>query len=307
MASTPDTPRARGDHDAPHISPVTPSEDIRTVVINEVSWGAVFAGAVVGLIAQLILNMIGLGIGLASVNPIGSDNPSAGGAGIAAGIWWIVSGLLAAFVGGMLAGRLSGKPKESTAGWHGVISWAVTTIAVIYLLSSAVGGILGGAVGAVGGALGGVAKTAGSAAQMAAPAVANSDDPLGGIERQVRAASGGDPAAARDAAVSAMRAVVTGDPAKAAQARQEAAEAIARADNVPLPEAQARVARYEAKYRAQIADLKERGTRAAATATNAVSTGSLVGALALLLGAGAAWLGGRRGAVEPTVTGRFRP
>ena len=55
MADThhPDTPRNRGDHDAPHMSPMTPAEDMRTVVINRISWGAVFDGAVLALVAQL--------------------------------------------------------------------------------------------------------------------------------------------------------------------------------------------------------------------------------------------------------------
>jgi hypothetical protein len=39
-----DTPRARGDTSAPHMSPVTPAEDARTILINKISWGAVLAG-----------------------------------------------------------------------------------------------------------------------------------------------------------------------------------------------------------------------------------------------------------------------
>ncbi len=65
MAATyqPDTPRNRGDADTPHMSPVTPAEDARTIVINKISWGAVLAGVVVALVTQLILNMIGVGAG----------------------------------------------------------------------------------------------------------------------------------------------------------------------------------------------------------------------------------------------------
>jgi hypothetical protein len=48
----PDTPRNRGDDDAPHLSPTTPAEDARTVLLNEVSWAAVFAGVVVALVCQ---------------------------------------------------------------------------------------------------------------------------------------------------------------------------------------------------------------------------------------------------------------
>jgi hypothetical protein len=74
----PDTPRNRGDSDAPHMSPVTPAEDARTILINQISWGAVLAGVVVALVTQLILNMLGIGIGAATLDPgAGSgENPS---------------------------------------------------------------------------------------------------------------------------------------------------------------------------------------------------------------------------------------
>jgi cytidylate kinase len=65
----PDTPRNRGDYEARHVTPVTPAEDARTILLNKVSWGAVFAGVVVALVTQLILNMIGIGIGAATPDP----------------------------------------------------------------------------------------------------------------------------------------------------------------------------------------------------------------------------------------------
>ena len=70
MANQPATPRARGDSDAPHLSPVTPAEDARTILINQISWGAVLAGVVVALTAQLLLNLLGVGIGLSTIEPL---------------------------------------------------------------------------------------------------------------------------------------------------------------------------------------------------------------------------------------------
>lgn len=114
-----------------HSSPVTPGEDLRTIALHEISWGAVFAGVFVALILQLILNLLGLGLGLTSVSLTEGDNPAASTVSIGAGLWWVVSGILAAAVGGYMAGRLSGKPVKSSAGYHGLISWAVTTFVVI--------------------------------------------------------------------------------------------------------------------------------------------------------------------------------
>ena len=155
VQSNPDTPRNRGDEDAPHFSPTLPSEDARTVLINQISWGAVFAGVVVSLAVQLILNMLGVGVGASTIDPLAGENPSVKGFSIGAGLWWTVSGIIAAFAGGHVAGRLAGKPRESTTSWHGLVAWAMATLVVFYLLTTALGGLVGGAYRTVAGAMGG--------------------------------------------------------------------------------------------------------------------------------------------------------
>lgn len=307
MADTtyqPDTPRNRGDDDAPHLSPVTPAEDARTVMINKISWGAVLAGVVVALVTQLILNMIGIGIGAGTLDPGAGagENPTASGFSIGAGIWWTLSGILAALAGGYAAGRLAGQPKESTAGWHGLTAWALTTLVVFYLLTSTLGGLVGGAFRTVTNAAGGAVQTA---AQAAGPTLASRvTDPFASIEQELRG-GGDDPQSLRDSAVAAVRAAVTGDEAGAAEARGRAAEALARAQNIPVDEANARVAQLEQQYRQTVETTRREATEAADTAASAVSRGALFGSVALVLGALAGWFGGRLGAVEPTVTGRL--
>jgi hypothetical protein len=299
----PDTPRNRGEGDAPHVSPVTPAEDARSVLLNRVSWGAVLAGVVVALVAQLILNMIGIGIGASTLDPgAGADqNPSARGFSIGAAVWWTASGIVAALAGGFAAGRLSGQPKEASAAWHGLTSWAFTTLVIFWLLTSTIGGLLGGAYRGLASTAGGAIQTA---AQTAAPALAANAGPFDAIERTMRGAMGGnDPAALRDGAVAAMRAAATGDPQQADVARARAAEALAKAQNIPVEEARTQVQQYEQQYRQAAETTRREATEAAATATRAVSRGALIGALSLLLGAVAGWFGGRMGAVEPTITG----
>jgi hypothetical protein len=308
----PDTPRNRGDTDAPHMSPATPAEDARTIMLNKVSWGAVLAGVVVALVTQLVLNLLGIGIGAATLDPAAGagENPSVTSFSIGAGVWFALSGILASLAGGYAAGRLAGKPKESTAGWHGLTAWALTTLVIFYLLTSTIGGILGGAYRTVTGALGNVAQTVGStaqtAAQVAAPNLSRAADPFSGIEQSVRGATGGnDPAALRDAAVAAVRAVVTGNQQQAQDARERAAQAIARAQNIPPEQARNQVQQYEQQYRQSVDQAKQQATQAADATAKAVSRGALFGAIGLLLGAIAGWLGGRMGAVEPTLTDRF--
>ena len=308
----PDTPRNRGDYDAPHVSPVTPAEDARTIMINRISWGAVFAGVAVALVCQLIFNMIGLGIGAATIDPLqgASGTPSASGLSIGAGIWWTLSGVLASLAGGYVAGRLAGKPKESTAGWHGLTAWAFTTLVIFYLLTTTIGGIVGGAYRTVTNAVGSVASTVGSAAQtaaqIAAPNLSKVADPFSSIEESLRGSTGAnDPAALRDAAVAAVRAAVTGDEQKATEARERAAQAIAKSQNISVEQARTQVQQYEQQYRETVAQAKQQATQAADKAAKAVSSGALAASIALLLGGLAGWFGGRMGAVEPTVTGGF--
>jgi hypothetical protein len=286
---------------------VTPAEDARTILINKVSWGAVFAGVVVALVVQLILNLFGVGIGAATLNPATSDNPSAASFSMVAAIWWTVSGIIASFAGGYAAGRLAGRPKESTAGWHGVTAWALTTLVIFYLLTSAIGSVLGGAYSTLTSAVGNVASTAGgavqTAAQTAAPGLAQASDPFASIAQSLRSATGGnDPAALRDAATAGVRAALTGDQAQAQEARERAAQAIAKAQNISVEQARTQMQQYEQQYRQAVDQAKQKATQAADVATKAASRGALFGSIALLLGAIAAWFGGRAGAVDPTVT-----
>jgi hypothetical protein len=311
MATThePATPRNRGDMDAPHMSPVTPAEDARTIMLNRVSWGAVLAGVVVALVTQLIINLLGVGVGAATLDPAAGagENPSAQAFSIGAAIWWTLSGIIASFAGGYAAGRLAGKPKESTAGWHGLTTWALTTLVIFYLLTSTVGSILGGTYRTITNAVGNVASTAGgavqTAAQAAAPSLTQVRDPFAQIETSVRGATGGnDPAALRDAAVAAMRAAVTGDPKQAQEAQERAAQALAKAQGIPIEEARKQVDQYAQQYRQTVEQAKQTATQAADAAAKTVSRAALFGGLALLIGAVAAWFGGRMGAVDPTVT-----
>src|SRR5262245_21666483 len=79
-------------------------------LVKRVSWGAIFAGAVVVVAIQLALALLGLGLGAGTVEPFVEPKPLAG-LGIAATIWIIVSSLIALFAGGIVAGRLANQPR----------------------------------------------------------------------------------------------------------------------------------------------------------------------------------------------------
>ena len=301
----PETPRSREALDAPHAAPLTPTDEMRTILLNRIHWGAVFAGVVIALITQVILNLLGISIGAATFDPASSTNPSATTFSIGAGIWWTISGIIAALAAGYAAGRLTGQPQRNSGGWHGLVAWALATLVVFAVLTTTAGAIAGGALrilGTVaGGAMQAVGTTAKTAVETAATGISQTANPLASIEKSVRDASGGsDPAALRDAAIAAVRAAVTADPAQAQEARERAAQALAKAQGVPIDDARGKVARYEQQYHQAVDQAKQQATEAAQAATAAVSRGAFFGFIALILGAIAAWIGGRMGAVDPT-------
>lgn len=284
------------------VTELSPMTEANTILMNKVSWGAIFAGVVVALVTQILLTMLGVGIGIATLDPGTADNPAASSFSIGAGIWYVVTGILASFVGGYIAARLSGKTTPTTGALHGLTTWALTTLLVLYFLTSTIGGLVGGVFSGVTSAIGGVGQTV---AQTAAPALANSN-PLDAIEGQVRA-TGTDPEALQANAVNALRALAMSDEGGAAEARTQAAQALSQARGIPLDQAQTQVAQIEQRYRETVASARQTATEAAETAASVVSTGAILAFIALVLGAIASWLGGRSGVVHPVYADRIVP
>ena len=281
------------------------ADDRRTMLLNRASWGAVFAGVVAALVIQLLLNILGLGVGASSLDASNAaDNPTASGFSLTAGIWWVVSGIIASFVGGLVAGRLSGSSSTNTARWHGFVSWATATLVVFYLLASAVGGILGGTFSALGSTLGGVGKTAASAVSGVAQGGGGN-----AIEAQVRQlVNPNDAQSVQDSLVAYIRASVSGDQQAAQAAKDRAVNGLAKVANISPDEARARVdqATQQAQQAAQ--QVKDKAAQAAEATRKGVASAGIYGFVALLTGAVAAWIGGgggtpnRETAVVPTAS-----
>ena len=141
---------------------IIPSE---YAAFKRIRWGAVFAGALISLVVFFALNLLGLGIGLTTVDPAQESGNALSGLGTGALIWYVVSSFLAVFAGGYTAGKVSGFPKKSNAAMHGLLSWAVFTLAGIYLLTTTIGSVFN----TVGAAISSVANSAGSAIAAAVP------------------------------------------------------------------------------------------------------------------------------------------
>ncbi|MPZ38279.1 MAG: hypothetical protein GEU95_09445 [Rhizobiales bacterium] len=91
------------------------------------SWTAVLAGVTAALVVQVMLTMLGLGIGLISIDTSTAANTLVG-VSWASFLYWAISGIIAAFVGGWIAGVVSA---PSTGTGHALAAWAVATLIVI--------------------------------------------------------------------------------------------------------------------------------------------------------------------------------
>lgn len=122
--------------------------------ISRISWPAIFAGALTAVVVVFMLNLLGLGIGLSTINPMTESEPFKG-LGTGTLIWLGLSNLAALFAGGLIAGRMSGYPSKADGGLHGFLSWALFTIFSLFLIASTIGSIVSGISGAVSGIFGG--------------------------------------------------------------------------------------------------------------------------------------------------------
>ncbi|WP_027147550.1 MULTISPECIES: hypothetical protein [Methylobacter] len=118
----------------------------RTRWIKRVSWASVFAGVAVALGVQVLLSMLGTGIGMSTVDPLSAEGtPSASAFSVGAGLWWVVSSFISLVIGGWVAAQFSGYLRHLDGLLHGLLVWAVTTLFTIYLLGSAISSIVSGA------------------------------------------------------------------------------------------------------------------------------------------------------------------
>lgn len=135
---------------------------------RRISWAAIFGGIILIMVVQLLLSMLGAGIGLGTVNVNAGSTPDAGSLGAGAGIWWVVTSCVALLFGGYVAAWFAGVETRFDGVLHGLVAWGIATMLTIYLLTSAIGGIVGGGFSA----LGSVTSAAGSGVKDAAQPLA---------------------------------------------------------------------------------------------------------------------------------------
>lgn len=274
--------------------PVSSTANIMPVESSSsaVSWGPVVAGAATASAVSVVLLLVGSGLGLTMISPWAGESASLVTMGAAAAAWLIVVQWLSAGLGGYLTGRLRTRWTgvrtdevffRDTA--HGFLAWALATLLVAGVLSSAISSAIGT----------GVQATATAAGSGVAAATMNADE--GGSSWSVgyfadallRPADPAAPPAAGAAdaneriTAEVTRILVNGTIAgeMPAEDRTYLAQLIASRTGLPQAEAEARV---DATL-ASIENAKVKAQEAADTAKTAATTVALVGALSLLVGA----------------------
>jgi hypothetical protein len=278
----------------PEDYPVTPA--YRSEV--KLSWGALFGGVFVTLGVWVLLTVLGLAIGLSSIDP--SDPHTLKSAGIGAGIWSAIVPILSLFCGGLVASRTAGIVDRSTGSMHGFVLWGFTIIASVAMTGMIVRGLVG-VVASVGS---GVASAAGqvmgegarSGPQIGAALGIDANDLVGPINQELR--SQGKPtvtadqleAATRDVAQSAIR-----------EGRLDKQLLVSRvSEHTRLSQADSRqiADRIEAKWNEQRTSLEQTGRDVQTKALQAgESTGHAMwwAFLGMVLGLGSAVLGATLG------------
>jgi len=104
-------------------------------------WTAVFAGATVAVALWLLLQMLGMGAGMAAIDLDGAGTLRS--IGIGTGLWSLIAPLFSLFVGGLVAGQLAASYEPRVGVTHGFIAWAVAAIVGTIVTATVIGMLAG--------------------------------------------------------------------------------------------------------------------------------------------------------------------
>jgi len=114
---------------------------------TRVDWAAILAGAVVATAIGVILATFGLGLGLAVNSPYEGEGSSPALFAIGAGIWLLLTQVVAFWCGGYICARLRPRQPELSEhevdvrdGLHGIIVWGVGVLAAGLISTLIIGG-----------------------------------------------------------------------------------------------------------------------------------------------------------------------
>jgi hypothetical protein len=123
----------------------TDADPLLTDSLERISWGAVLAGAVVALIVQFALNLLGFAVGVSSINPeFETDSIDPKGLGLGATLWVTIGAFISLFVGGWIAAHMAGIPDETDGMLHGIVMWSLVSLVSLLFLATGIGRVMSG-------------------------------------------------------------------------------------------------------------------------------------------------------------------
>jgi hypothetical protein len=126
-----------------------PAVSMTTAVVapfDRVRWGPILAGLFAALSLLTLLSVLGLAIGLTAWDPGDDERRFSTGAGI----WSIISALIAFFFGGWLAARSAAAVGERNGVLNGAMVWAVAIPLIIFIVGGGAASLADAAVNGAG-------------------------------------------------------------------------------------------------------------------------------------------------------------
>lgn len=267
-------------------------EKNRWIPFGKISWAAIFAGVLVTTVTQILLSLLGLGVGLGAFDPMSEQNPVEG-LGVGTIVWWSVSMLVALFVGGLTTGKMYQTRSKVYLTWHGLLTWCAFTVLSFFILTTSVGKLVSGMGNIIGSAIT-VGATASqnsqlniseitrdardffmAAPQPATPQGATADPNVSGTVQP------GTTAANNQTLIDEVQAFFRGENVNDAEAREALINSMVTRTDMSRAEATERVDRWIGSYE----NIRESARVNADKAAEALSTVSIIGFFALVIGA----------------------
>jgi hypothetical protein len=120
------------------MDPVQSREPMTGFRVPPLSAAAIVIGVFIALVVQIMLALLGAGIGFSAFR-VPATAGEAFTVSWGAFIWWALSGIVAAFAGGFAAFVWAPSLDKRSAWVHGFLTWCVTTVIVMAFVALAAG------------------------------------------------------------------------------------------------------------------------------------------------------------------------
>ena len=107
-----------------------------------IDWGAVIGGTLVAIATGFALTLLGVAIGVTSLNPFAPASEQAPGWTVAGGLWVAFANLVAIQLGAFVAARAARWPDHHNGMLQGAVVWALSFAIALGILGAGVAGIL---------------------------------------------------------------------------------------------------------------------------------------------------------------------